>query len=260
MDNLIRCRCPECSGKIGIPIHLVAKRVKCNKCNHAFVADLVFSPIESPEPPVTRPIPMPVATADYQESTPPPPKRRRGSPAAVPPPLPQPEPAEASEIIDDDDDAPRPITYKPQQRVTPTHASPGPAPKTVHFALRLVFRWVLPVLLATLGALLIGSNNPTVSTTALFLLISAPLLFLRGDLLARLLTAAWAPTYSCPGCHSVFEAVGRWNCACGYHDHKEQHFIQFLCPMCNCRLGHTNCERCDATIFLQWGLKKPGRG
>lgn len=151
------------------------------------------------------------------------------------------------------------MTYRPNRDPLPDTASPGPSPKAVHFTLRILLRWVVPVLLMTLWTALQAPAG-RVSPGASIVLVAAVALFFSGDFLARRLTAAVAPTYACPGCDSVFEAVGRWSCACGYHDHRDCHVILFRCPMCGARPGYTNCRRCDATIFLQSGVRQRENG
>jgi hypothetical protein len=146
------------------------------------------------------------------------------------------------------DEKPIPATYRANRDPGPGRASPGPSPKVVNFTLRILLRYVAPLLLLAFSGGLIEAGMKPV---AFVMLASAFVLFRFSDFLARRLTAAFAPTYSCPSCHSVFEAVDRWNCGCGYHDHKDRHFIIFRCPMCGLRAGRTNCKRCKATIFLQ---------
>lgn len=69
-------------------------------------------------------------------------------------------------------------------------------------------------------------------------------------ILTWLIMVQFMKSFQCPHCHEEFEAVGRWQCGCGFVDHKQRHFYSFKCPMCRARVGHTNCKRCDATIFL----------
>lgn len=265
-DGYFRVHCPRCRRRMKIPPEYDGKKCRCPGCNESL---LIVIPSLPTQPPSLNGKPgpwvAPIPPANHQSKsipTPPQPVASPALPPAVPPPLPQPEPPDK---IKDFDDAyvRRPITYEPQRQTTPTHAAAGAEPKAVHDGLRLVLRWVVPVLLFIIASLINAAGqrrNPELSPTALVIFALAVLLFFLSDFLARLLTAAWAPTYSCPGCHSVFEAVGRWNCSCGYHDHRDQHVILFRCPMCSGRIGHTNCQRCDATIFLQSGWKKSGRG
>jgi len=156
---------------------------------------------------------------------------------------------------------PEAVTYRPNQDRRPARRSSGISPKNLHSFLRFVFRWPTPFFVFMFAAAVrVGaSHGAPPSPVGLIGVFILPLVVFRcGDPLARRLTAWWAPTFSCPGCHSVFEAVARWHCACGYHDHKDRHYIRFRCPMCRCGIGHTQCQCCNATIFLQRG-KRPSR-
>ena len=55
---------------------------------------------------------------------------------------------------------------------------------------------------------------------------------------------------ACPRCQEVHECRGIWSCPCGYNDHREQHLLQFKCPVCEGRLGRLNCRRCESTMLL----------
>ena len=65
------------------------------------------------------------------------------------------------------------------------------------------------------------------------------------------LVLSWlACTACCPHCGEQYDLVDRWKCGCGYVDHRDRHFYRFHCPLCHKRLGHMNCQRCQATILL----------
>ena len=68
--------------------------------------------------------------------------------------------------------------------------------------------------------------------------------------IASLLVPLFVSTLSCPGCGEEIDAVGVWNCACGFHPHRERHILAGRCPMCHKAAGHLSCPRCDCTILL----------
>lgn len=71
-----------------------------------------------------------------------------------------------------------------------------------------------------------------------------------GRWIAAWLVPAFVSRIRCPGCREVIDAVGVWNCSCGYHDYKERHILAGRCPKCGEGTGHTQCPRCSATILL----------
>jgi len=73
---------------------------------------------------------------------------------------------------------------------------------------------------------------------------------LLGRSIAYLLVPLFVSTLSCPGCEEEIDAVGVWNCACGFHPHRERHILAGRCPMCHKATGHVNCPRCDCTLRL----------
>jgi hypothetical protein len=249
-DNDLRVHCTRCGMRLRIPLCNVGKKCRCPRCNEPVPA---VAPTPVPGTAVSNPSSTP--SPSNKQSNPLFPPRQPTSPSA-PRPVPVPAPlapgaaesAHRAEAINNE--PPEPVTYRPKREPGPDRASPGPSPRIVHSTLRIFFRWIVPFLFL----MLLGATRPSHVGTGVFLVIVPAILSFRfGDSLARLLTAAWAPTYTCPGCHNVFESVGRWKCGCGYHDHKDQHFILFRCPMCSRRLGHTSCPSCHATIFLQRG-------
>jgi predicted RNA-binding Zn-ribbon protein involved in translation (DUF1610 family) len=110
-------------------------------------------------------------------------------------------------------------------------------------------RWV------TLGLYLLISVGLVVLSNAIMVGVFslATVLWLLGGffLLQAVVPSLLYPTYTCPGCHEVLESVGIWKCGCGYQDHRERHLLQFQCPLCQGRLGRTDCPRCGATILLR---------
>lgn len=64
------------------------------------------------------------------------------------------------------------------------------------------------------------------------------------------LLSAFYPAVRCPGCGEQQQAVNRWFCGCGYHDHRERNIFFFRCPSCRKKIGHFNCPRCDSTILI----------
>jgi hypothetical protein len=74
---------------------------------------------------------------------------------------------------------------------------------------------------------------------------------LAGRLIAsRLLLPLFVSAITCPGCEEEIDAVGVWNCTCGYRDHRERHLLAGSCPACSKGAGYVVCPRCDCTILL----------
>jgi hypothetical protein len=73
---------------------------------------------------------------------------------------------------------------------------------------------------------------------------------LLGRQIAYRLVPLFVSTLSCPGCGEEVDAVDVWDCACGFHDHRERHVLAGRCPSCGKAAGHVNCPRCDCTIQL----------
>jgi hypothetical protein len=75
---------------------------------------------------------------------------------------------------------------------------------------------------------------------------------LLGRPVAYWLVPLFVSTLSCPGCGEEIDAMGIWDCACGFHPHphRERHILADRCPMCGNTASHTNCPRCDCTILL----------
>ncbi|HEY7327867.1 MAG TPA: hypothetical protein VH592_09520 [Gemmataceae bacterium] len=71
-----------------------------------------------------------------------------------------------------------------------------------------------------------------------------------GQWVSCLLVPLFVSTLSCPGCGEEIDAVGIWDCGCGFHDHRERHILAGGCPACGDVTGHINCPRCDTTIML----------
>jgi hypothetical protein len=239
-DNDLRVHCPRCGKRLRIPRRYAGKKCRCPHCNE---------PVR-----VVNPTAATDNVGNNPNSTPPPSsKQAHFSPSTKTPPAAHDQSESAGNTQSVNNTMPDPVTYRPNREPEPDRPSPGPSAKSVYFTLRLLLRWVVPILLSLIGLMMMppGRGLNPVSSGSIYLFIPAFLLFRFGEPLARRLAAAWAPTFSCPGCHEVFEAVARWKCGCGFRDHKDQHFILFVCPMCDCRLGHTNCQRCESTIFLQ---------
>jgi hypothetical protein len=73
---------------------------------------------------------------------------------------------------------------------------------------------------------------------------------LLGQWIAALLVPLFVSTLSCPGCGEEIDAVDVWDCACGFHDHRERHILAGHCPRCGKGAGHVACPRCNCTILL----------
>lgn len=73
---------------------------------------------------------------------------------------------------------------------------------------------------------------------------------LLGRPIAHRLVPCFVSSLSCPGCWEEIDAVGVWNCSCGFHDHRERHILASHCPLCGKAAGHVNCPLCGATILL----------
>jgi hypothetical protein len=71
-----------------------------------------------------------------------------------------------------------------------------------------------------------------------------------GRTVARLLVPIFVSILSCPSCGEEIDAVDVWDCACGFHDHRERHILAGSCPSCGKAAGHINCPRCAATLLL----------
>lgn len=122
---------------------------------------------------------------------------------------------------------------------------------------RRIFR--LPALgLFVLMFIAFATSSPGPSSGAQKHPSSLPILLLGAFLLWMILgrrIALWLmPLFvsriQCPGCGEDIEAVGVWNCTCGFHDHKERHVLAKVCPKCGSRVGHFDCPQCDTTILL----------
>ena len=68
--------------------------------------------------------------------------------------------------------------------------------------------------------------------------------------IARHVCAAVYRRIPCPDCHEKIEARGRWDCGCGYKDHRDRNIFLFRCPNCSSRVDYTACPCCDATILM----------
>jgi hypothetical protein len=73
---------------------------------------------------------------------------------------------------------------------------------------------------------------------------------LLGRPIAYLLVPVFVSTLSCPGCEEELDAVGVWDCGCGFHPHRERHILVGSCPLCGKTPGHVNCPRCGCTVLL----------
>jgi hypothetical protein len=71
-----------------------------------------------------------------------------------------------------------------------------------------------------------------------------------GRWIARRLVPLFVTKVICPGCSEDIETVGVWNCACGFHDHRERHLLSGKCPKCGAFASHLDCPQCSATILL----------
>jgi hypothetical protein len=107
----------------------------------------------------------------------------------------------------------------------------------------LVLFLLLPVALMATGAT--KSLLPLTVAVCLFLFW---LVF--GRRIAFRLVPMFVSTFTCPGCEEEIEAVGVWNCACGFHDHKERHVLVKQCHKCGGIASHIDCPRCTSTILL----------
>jgi hypothetical protein len=56
-------------------------------------------------------------------------------------------------------------------------------------------------------------------------------------------------SFRCPGCHEVHDAVGLWNCGCGYVPHRSKHLFG-RCPECGERGGKTKCPCCGVSMLI----------
>jgi hypothetical protein len=73
---------------------------------------------------------------------------------------------------------------------------------------------------------------------------------LLGRPLACLLVPLFVPTLSCPGCGQEVEAVGAWDCSCGFRTHRERHVLAGRCPSCGKVAGYVHCPCCGCIILL----------
>ena len=114
----------------------------------------------------------------------------------------------------------------------------------------------LGLFLATFIALAVttpgrGSQVPRTPSSVVIVLFCAFLFWLLfGRRIAFRLLPMFVSTFTCPGCEDEIEAVGVWNCACGFHDHKERHVLVKRCPKCGGIASHIDCPRCTSTILL----------
>jgi len=103
-----------------------------------------------------------------------------------------------------------------------------------------------------LGVALAASSPPSKGNDAGGFVLGMGFLWLVcGRWVSRWLVPVFVSTLSCPGCHEELDAIGMWSCSCGFHDHRERHILSpRACPLCEGKVGHVNCPRCDATILL----------
>lgn len=110
-----------------------------------------------------------------------------------------------------------------------------------------------PLLLLFLAMLAVTPSSTTGGGSQMWFgrfLIAGVVWWFAGRLIALLLIPLLISQLKCPGCGEEISAVSRWDCSCGYHDHRERHVLAGTCPKCGNRTGHINCPRCDCTILL----------
>lgn len=166
---------------------------------------------------------------------------------APPTPPPRPEPPPAPEPVPEPT-GPKPLVYgesNPGGQHSSTRSPPLLSPRGMRWCIWLVLQFALPITL-----LVIGSNAHQMPLVLLGLAFWIPILALPRRL-TEFLVPFFVSTIACPGCQEEYEAVSRWSCSCGYHDHREQHILGFHCPKCHSVLGYTDCARCGATIILR---------
>lgn len=150
---------------------------------------------------------------------------------------------------------PEPVVYGPQHRATANTGGWGgisASPRGVHWTLWLLIRFGYPLY----GAVLYAKYADTPQMAQHYFVSITGLLWLlfgwpASNFIAWRLTPLFVSHFHCPGCEEEYSVHGRWKCACGYTDHREQHVLRFRCPMCKSWIGHMACLRCESTIILR---------
>jgi hypothetical protein len=139
-------------------------------------------------------------------------------------------------------------------RIRPNHET-----HQQELAMKRPARWtyygIFGVPLMVMGTMMLLAPSATTASQRpsefVFIVVMAFLgwLFL-GRRIALLLLPLFITSLKCPGCQEEISPVGVWNCACGYHDHRERHILAGTCPKCGVRTGHIDCPRCSCTLLL----------
>lgn len=246
--------CPSCAATVHVTAAALGRPLRCPECGISFTINrpsvAVSSPSlqnpPSPPPPPPRRIPRPRALDDIEKA-----EDIPVFPALEPKPPPLP-----------DEDLPEAIDLKLPAPTDRSRSASIPSGPSLGVPLRYV-RWLVfwaiwggPLVLLALFVPLSaasGDGELVCSSIGSLICLGGPWL-LAGGWIARwtspLVMAGIFRTARCPGCQENISLTSRWNCGCGYKDHRERHAYLTICPLCGKRSGHFDCPRCDATILL----------
>lgn len=228
--------CPNGCGNLRVSAGLIGRSRRCDKCHQRLTLRLTFEE----------------ETNAAEEPSPPPQQNGRGSGlfarfvgtrSATPPA--EAEPAFSAEPHSPDEQAP--IVYGQNGASSPAATMSRARPfgsmragyRTIYWTNQLVIPWFLALAANSLHSMLL---------IAVFLVFVIPRSCRR---ISEFVASLVLGSFRCPGCHQDHEAVSRWQCGCGYVDHRERHILTMRCPLCKGRIGHVNCRYCDATIFVR---------
>lgn len=123
---------------------------------------------------------------------------------------------------------------------------------------RSIYRMIFWLPLAAMFFLMVAAMNaagPSHSGAGQTFLLWCCALFVLWLVVGRRIAFRLVPFFvsklTCPGCGEEIDAIGIWNCGCGYKDHRERHILAKVCPQCGKVAGHVDCPRCDSTILLR---------
>ncbi len=272
--NKRRAQCPKCGEQVPLDGFVSGAAKRCPSCNANL--KLPSAPHASEQSPGSHangngkpagenadPKPRPRASKEKRNGNQPdraaPPKKSAAKrPPPAPPPCPEEQIEETRSVRQNgfpQKVVPLPIYYQ-GQRAAMSSGFPsiqfGAYPRSTWWTVYILFRWVAPLLMLQLAAGMIHAQ--AVEEGALLSLGSIGWLFLGGrasDFLTNGITSLLVSSFRCPGCGEGKEAVGRWQCGCGFVDYREQHAWRFHCPKCHAWLGYVNCDQCDSTLILR---------
>lgn len=253
VDVVWRCQaptmgvsCPACHQRLKVAPDFPGKQRHCPRCNRSLVMQLVVDrktdsqPTPSANPGESVPPNATTGPREPFETVSPPTKPRPLPPAARPPGLPNP-----SEPEKENTPASEPLVYREVEPSPPHRPWLLVSPRDIGWVVWLILQIGIPL---TLHLIAKATNDMFFNVVAIAFLI--PRLNLASRI-SNFIVPFLVSKFRCPGCQDDIECVNRWKCGCGYVDHRERHVLRFRCPKCSGLIGHTNCPRCDSTIFLR---------